>query len=144
MVTVKSKKPTKQRNWLRDMPLFRRSSQFNAKLEKALQEQYDVKRMSIRVNDHVRVISGQFKELEGKVLKLDKTDYKIHVEEITKEKADGSVHYYPIHPSKVIITKMVDIDKNRQKIIDRRSISNRIAAMEEQSSKKLGGKKGKK
>lgn len=122
------------------MPLHRRGSQFNAKLEKALQEQYDVKRMPIRVNDHVRVISGQFKDLEGKVLKIDKQDYKIHVEEITKEKADGSIHYYPIHPSKVIITKLVDIDKNRQKILDRRSISNRIVAMEE-SSKKLGGKK---
>ncbi|MEX2684937.1 MAG: 50S ribosomal protein L24 [Candidatus Sigynarchaeota archaeon] len=129
-MTTTSKKPRKQRNWLRDMPLNRRGSQFNAKLEKALSKQYDVKRLPIRVNDHVRVTAGQFKDLEGKVLGIDRKAYKITVEEITKEKSDGSLHYYPIHPSKVIITKLVDLDKRRQQIIERRKISAREAEME--------------
>jgi len=125
------------------MPLHRRGSQFNAKLEKALIEQHDIKRLPIRVNDHVRVVSGQFKDLEGKVMSLNKKEYTIDVEEITKEKADGSTHFYPIHPSKVIITKLVDVDKRRQQIIERRSISKRVADMEGKAAKTVG-KKGKK
>jgi large subunit ribosomal protein L24 len=145
-MTTTSKKPRKQRNWLRDMPLHLRGSQFNAKLDKTLAEQHDVKRLPIRVNDHVRVTSGQFKELEGKVLGIDKKAYKITVEEITKEKADGSLHYYPIHPSKVVITKLVDLDKRRQQMIERRKISTRVAEMERMAtaeSKAAGKKKGK-
>jgi large subunit ribosomal protein L24 len=140
-MTTTSKKPRKQRNWLRDMPLHKRGSQFNAKLEKAVAEQMDVKRMPLRVNDHVRVISGQFKDLEGKVLEVRRDDYKITVEEITKEKADGSLHYYPIHPSKVIITKLVDVDKRRQEMMERRSITKRVAAMEGLAMAKGAGKK---
>ncbi len=143
-MTTPSRKPRKQRNWLRDMPIQRRGSQFNAKLEKTLSEQHDVKRLPIRVNDHVRVTSGQFKELEGKVLGIDKKAYKITVEEITKEKADGSLHYYPIHPSKVIITKLVDLDKRRQQMIERRKISTRVANLERMAAaeaKAAGGKK---
>ncbi|NMC08429.1 MAG: 50S ribosomal protein L24 [Candidatus Lokiarchaeota archaeon] len=145
-MTTTSKKPRKQRNWLRDMPLHLRGTQFNAKLEKNLSEQHDVKRLPIRVNDHVRVTSGQFKDLEGKVLGIDKKSYKITIEEITKEKADGSLHYYPIHPSKVIITKLVDLDKRRQQMIERRKISTRVAAMERAAAaeaKAAGKKKGK-
>ncbi|MBN2152058.1 MAG: 50S ribosomal protein L24 [Candidatus Lokiarchaeota archaeon] len=145
-MTTTSRKPRKQRNWLRDMPLHRRGSQFNAKLEKSLSEQYDVKRLPIRVNDHVRVTAGQFKELEGKVLGIDRKAYKITVEEITKEKADGSLHYYPIHPSKVIITKLVDVDKRRQQIIERRKIAAREAETDRrlaEESKAAGKKRGK-
>jgi large subunit ribosomal protein L24 len=141
-----SRKPRKQRNWLRDMPIHLRGSQFNAKLEKTLSEQHDVKRLPIRVNDHVRVTSGQFKDLEGKVLGIDKKAYKITVEEITKEKADGSLHYYPIHPSKVVITKLVDLDKRRQQMIERRKISAHEAEIERQltaEAKAAGKKKGK-
>ena len=139
-MTTHSRKPKKQRKAMYNAPLHKRGAKFNAPLEETMVEEHDVKRLPIRVNDHVRVVSGQFSDLEGKVLRVDRKKYKIHVEEITKEKADGSVHYYPIHPSKVIITKIVDIDKWRQKIIDRRSISARITQMEVKSV----GKKGRK
>ncbi len=146
-MTTISRKPRKQRNWLRDMPLHRRGAQFNAKLEKTLSEQHDVKRLPIRVNDHVRVTAGQFKGLEGKVLGIDKKAYKITIEEITKEKSDGSLHYYPIHPSKVIITKLVDLDKRRQQMIERRKIAARVANLEAiaaaEAKAAAGKKKGK-
>nr|MDO8118133.1 50S ribosomal protein L24 [Candidatus Sigynarchaeota archaeon] len=144
-MTTQSKKPSKQRKLLYHAPMHRRLRQFNAKLEKALSEQQDVKRLPIRVNDHVRVAAGQFKDLEGKVLRVDRKNYKVHVEEITKEKADGSLHYVPIHPSKVIITKLVDVDKKRQEIIERRSISRREAELEAKTKEAKGsGKKGRK
>jgi large subunit ribosomal protein L24 len=133
--------PRKQRKALYDAPLHQREAMFTAKLEHELAKQYNVKRLPIRLNDHVRVVSGQFRDLEGKVLGVDRSSYKITVDEITKEKADGSLHYYPIHPSKVIITKLVDVDKWRQKVIERRSMSNKENLNVEAKSI---GKKGRK
>jgi large subunit ribosomal protein L24 len=118
-----------------EAPLHLREAAFTARLERELVNQYHVKRLPIRVNDHVRVVSGQFRDLEGKVLGVYRNKYKITVDEITKEKADGSLHYYPIHPSKVIITKLVDVDKWRQKIIDRRAVTD-----EERQEKRVEGK----
>ncbi|MHA1371364.1 MAG: 50S ribosomal protein L24 [Promethearchaeota archaeon] len=139
MKTKSSKKPNKQRRRLYKAPIHLRGKQFNARLDHDLAAQYDVKRLPIRTNDHVRVVKGQFRDLEGKVLSVDKKRYKIIIDQIQREKSDGSIHYYPIHPSKVVITKLGDIDDWRQKIIDRRSISKRIKMMEA----KTIGKKGK-
>ena len=71
-MTTQSKKPKKQRKALYNAPLHKRGAQFNAPLEENLVEQHDVNRLPIRVNDHVRVVSGQFSDLEGKVLRVDR------------------------------------------------------------------------
>ncbi|MFX0099513.1 MAG: 50S ribosomal protein L24 [Candidatus Hodarchaeota archaeon] len=115
-----SRKPNKQRQKRYKAPLHKRGKQLTARLDDLLVEQHGIRRLTVRTNDHVRVMRGQFRDLEGKVLRVDKKNYKIIMEEITKEKADGSLHYYPIHPSKVMITKLADIDKWRQRIIDRK------------------------
>lgn len=135
-----SKKPNKQRRRLYNAPKHQRGKQFNAPLDEALVDKYHVKRMPIRVNDQVRVFKGQFKDLEGKVLRVDRKKYKVIVEQIEREKADGSVHHYPIHPSKVVITKINDVDKRRQAMIDRRN----FIEYEKAKEAKTIGKKGKK
>ncbi|MHA1792769.1 MAG: 50S ribosomal protein L24 [Promethearchaeota archaeon] len=133
-----SKKPSKQRKALFKAPLHQRERQFNARLDVVLVDQHNVKRLPIRVNDTVRVMQGQFKDFEGKVLRVDRKNYKVILEEVTHEKADGSIHYHPIHPSKLMITKLGDIDVRRQEIIDRRNIDNYRALLE---SKTIGKKK---
>ncbi|MHA1683378.1 MAG: 50S ribosomal protein L24 [Promethearchaeota archaeon] len=127
-----SRKPNKQRRALYKAPLHVRGKQFNARLEDSIAEQYNIKRLPIRINDSVRVMRGQFRDLEGKVLRVDRKKYKVILEEVTREKADGSIHYYPLHPSKLLITKLGDIDKWRQKIIDRRNRDLYSASVEEQ------------
>lgn len=137
-----SKKANKQRRALFKAPLHKRRKQFNARLDYMLQDEYNIKRLPLRVDDHVRVVKGQFRDFEGKILRIDQKNYKIVLEEVSREKADGSVHYYPIHPSKVIITKLGVIDKWRQGIIDRRNRDLYFAEVEAKAAPGKG-KKGK-
>ena len=60
----------------------------------------------------------QARDSEGDVERVDMKKLKIHIENITIEKVDGTAISLPIHPSNVMITKL-KIDKVRQDVIDR-------------------------
>jgi large subunit ribosomal protein L24 len=75
----------------------------------------------VRKGDSVKVLRGDYKGFEGKILRVDRKDYKIYVDGINREKADGTSIPVPIHPSKVEITRLTLDDKWRQKILDRKA-----------------------
>jgi large subunit ribosomal protein L24 len=64
---------------------------------------------------------GDRKGFEGKVTGVDRQKYRIFVEGITREKVDGSTIPVPIHPSKVMITRLNLDDKRRKKILERKT-----------------------
>ncbi|MEM1680374.1 MAG: 50S ribosomal protein L24 [Sulfolobales archaeon] len=115
-----SSKPSKQRLSLIKAPLNKKRKLLTARLSEELISKYGVKRMAVRVGDAVRILRGDWIGHEGKVVKVDLKNGRIHVEGVTIKKADGTPVYYPIHPSKVIITKLDVSDKWREKIIKRR------------------------
>ncbi|MEM1628942.1 MAG: 50S ribosomal protein L24 [Desulfurococcaceae archaeon] len=115
-----SVKPSIQRKQLYTMPLHLRHKLFNAPLSPELREKYNVKRLPVRVGDVVRIMRGGFKGHEGKVVKINLKRVRIYVEGVQVKKSDGTPVYYPIHPSKVMITKLDLSDKLRLKIIERR------------------------
>lgn len=57
---------------------------------------------------------GDRKGLEGKVTRVDRKNYRIFVEGVTREKVDGTTAFVPIHPSKVMITSLNLDDKWRR------------------------------
>jgi len=57
---------------------------------------------------------GDRKGLEGKVTRVDRKEYRIFVEGVTREKVDGTTTFVPIHPSKVMITSLNLDDKWRR------------------------------
>jgi len=120
MVLTKSIKPSKQRKALYNAPLHVLRKMFNAPLSDELVEKYGVKRLPVRVGDVVRIMRGDWKGHEGKVVKVDTKRIRIFVEGVQIKKADGTPVYYPIHPSKVMIIKLDLSDKWRRKIIERR------------------------
>lgn len=93
---------------------------FNAPLSEELREKYGVKRLPVRKGDVVRVTRGDWRGHEGKVVEVDTKRVRIHVEGVQTKKADGSPVFYPIHPSKVLITKLDLSDPWRRKLIERR------------------------
>ena len=95
----------------------------SAPLSKELQAKYNVRSMPIRAEDEVTVVRGQFKNREGKVTSVYRKLFAIHIERITREKANGATVNVGIHPSKVIITRL-KLDKDRKKILARK---NRLA-----------------
>jgi len=63
---------------------------------------------------------GDYKGFEGKVTRVDRREYRIFVEGATREKVDGSTALIPIHPSKVMITRLNLDDKWRREILKRK------------------------
>jgi large subunit ribosomal protein L24 len=68
----------------------------------------------------VVVLRGKFRGVQGEVVDVDLKRVRIFVDGCTLEKASGDKVFYPIHPSKVMIVKLGQVDKVREKIIERR------------------------
>ena len=77
-----------------------------------------IKSTPIHKDDEVKILRGDFKGKEGKVLTCYRKKFVIHIERITKDKANGQPVQVGIHPSKVVITRL-KLDKNRKSILER-------------------------
>lgn len=89
-----------------------------APLSKELKQKYGgVKSMPIRKDDRVRVVRGGKKETEGKVVRVYRKNYVIHIERMTKDKANQQTVPIPIDPSNVVITQL-KMDKNRKEKLE--------------------------
>lgn len=113
-------KPSKQRKTLFQAPDHIRYKQFAALLSPDLRKTYMVRNVPVRRGDTVRVMRGDRKGFEGKVSRVDRKNYRIYIEGLTREKVDGTTVFVPVHPSKVLITKLNLDDKWRRKILERR------------------------
>ncbi len=120
MPLVRSKKPSKQRKFYFNAPLHIRHKFMNAPLSEDLRKKYGVKRLPVKKGDTVKILRGKFRGLEGKVAKVDLKKVRIYVDGATIENSRGEKVFYPIHPSKVMITSLGEVDKVREKIINRR------------------------
>ncbi|MGA3192084.1 MAG: 50S ribosomal protein L24 [Candidatus Bathyarchaeia archaeon] len=111
-------KPTKQRKMLRDAPAHVRHRLLAAHLSQSLRAQHDVRSLAVRSGDTVRVMRGDHRGVEGKVTRVNLAKYRVYVEGLTREKVDGTTVFLPVHPSKVIITRLNLDDKWRKKILE--------------------------
>merc|ERR1712042_287349 len=97
-------------------------------LSKELRQKYNVRNMPIRKDDEVQVVRGHYKGQQvGKVVQCYRSKFRIYIERIQREKANGATANVGIHPSKVTIVKL-KMDKDRKAILDRRA-KGRAAAL---------------
>jgi len=94
--------------------------EMTARLSDILIKEYGVKRLPVRKGDNVMIMRGDYAGHEGEIVEVNLKKRRIHVDGVTRTKADGSTVFVPIHPSKVMITKLNLSDKWRKKIIERR------------------------
>ena len=113
-------KPSKQRKMLFQAANHRRHKHFAASLSAELKASHGFRALPVRSGDSVRIMRGDQKGFEGKVTRIDQKKYRIHVEGLTREKVDGTTIFVPIHPSKVMITRLNLDDKWRKKILERK------------------------
>jgi len=113
-------KPTKQRKMLYDAPAHVRHRLLAAHLSQGLRASHEVKSLAVRSGDTVRVMRGDHRGVEGKVTRVDLAKYRVYVEGLTREKVDGTTVFLPVHPSKVVITRLNLDDKWRKKILERK------------------------
>ncbi|MCD6089794.1 50S ribosomal protein L24 [Candidatus Bathyarchaeota archaeon] len=119
---IKTKKPSKQRKLLYNAPYHIRGKIMAAPLSEELRKEYGCRSLPIRSGDTVRILRGDYKDYEGRVTRVDRKKYKVYVDGVTKEKADGTTVPVPIHHSKVEIIKLNMDDKWRKRILERKSL----------------------
>jgi large subunit ribosomal protein L24 len=116
-------KPTKQRKMLFQAPDHIRYKLFAAPLSPELKATHAVRALPVRSGDSVRIVRGDRKGFEGKISRVDRKEYRIYIEGLTREKVDGTTVFVPVHPSKVMITRLNLDDKWRKKILERKKIA---------------------
>lgn len=128
---MKTTKPGKQRKRLHQAPQHQRYKRFSAHLSPELKSSHNTNSVPVRVGDTVRVMRGDHRGFEGKVTRVDRKKYRIFIEGVTREKVDGSTTLVPIHPSKVMITRLKLDDKWRKKALKRKGAAKEAELPEE-------------
>merc|ERR1719163_976705 len=96
-----------------------RQKLMSAPLSKELRQKYNVRSLPIRRDDEVTVVRGSYHDREGKVTQVYRKKWCIHVERVTRDKSNSQTIPIPIHPSKVVITKL-HMDKDRKALLERK------------------------
>merc|ERR1711959_11617 len=92
-------------------PSSERRKLMSAPLSKELRAKYNVRSLPIRKDDEVMIVRGHYHDREGKVTQVYRKKWCIHIERVSRDKANGQTVQIPLHPSKVVITK-VKLDKD--------------------------------
>ena len=116
-----SKQPRKQKKYRFNAPLHLKQKFVSVHLSKELKKKHNTRSLGLKKGDKVNVLRGQFKKHKGSVERIDLKKCKIYLSGIEVTKKDGNKTTYGIEPSNLIITELNLNDKQRQKIIDRKS-----------------------
>jgi large subunit ribosomal protein L24 len=116
-----SKQPRKQKKYRFNAPLHLKQKFVSVHLSKELKKKHNTRSLGLKKGDKVTVLRGQFKKHKGSVERIDLKKCKIYLSGIEVTKKDGNKTTYGIEPSNLIITELNLNDKQRQKIIDRKS-----------------------
>jgi len=109
-----SVQPRKQRKYLANAPLHVRQRIMKSNLSKELRKEYEgVRSLRVRKGDTVKIMRGMFKGKEAKVTKVNRSNYKLLLENINIERKDGTKVSYPVHYSNVQLIKLDLTDKKR-------------------------------
>lgn len=107
--------PRKQRKSRYDAPLHKRHNSMKSNLSAELREKLGVRSLSLKVDDKVKVLRGDFKQTEGKVVGINRTKYKVTVEGVVLNKQEGNSVLLPLDPSNLMIIDADMSDKRRIK-----------------------------
>ncbi len=127
---TRSSQPKKQRKALYNAPLHLREKLVSAPLSRELREKYGVRNLPVVRGDEVRVTRGSYAGMQGKVNRVDRKRIRVLIDGITRERADGTPVFVPIHPSKAEIVKLNLKDKRRKAILERKT--GRVITVEEE------------
>lgn len=100
-------KPTKVRNYqMYQAPLHRVSAQLGSTLSNELRKKYGRRSARVVEGDTVKVLRGEYKDVEGKVASVSTLQNSVAIEGIKKEKGKGDKVDVFIHTSNLRITNL--------------------------------------
>ena len=103
---------------MRNKQIYRATNQFRGKqagshLSKQLRQKYGQRSVRILNGDTIKVIRGEFKGVDGKVVKVSTAKHTIAIEGVKKQKRKGDKIDVYIDSSNVVITNLNTDDKWR-------------------------------
>ena len=103
---------------MRNKQIYRATNQFRGKqagshLSKQLRQKYGQRSVRILNGDTIKVIRGEFKGVDGKVVKVSTAKHSIAIEGVKKQKRKGDKIDVYIDSSNVVITNLNTDDKWR-------------------------------
>ncbi len=116
-----SKSPRKQRRQIYLSPLHSQKNRLKCRLDEFLREEYAMRSMVPKKGDLVKIMRGQFRDTEGKIVKVDYRHIRVYVESATTTKSDGKEVQVPMHPSNLMLVKL-EVDDDRNRIIERKTM----------------------
>jgi len=119
---VSSKSPRKQRQRIYKGAIHSHKNMLKCRLDEFLQEEYGIRSLVLRKGDLVRIMRGQFRDTEGKVVGVDYSNVRVYLENATTTKADGKEVQVPIHPSNLMLVKL-ELDDDRKRILEKKMVS---------------------
>ncbi len=78
----------------------------SSSISKDLRKKWGIRSLPVRKDDEVVVLRGARKGTKGKVIQVFRKKWAIHIDKLTKNKANGAPYQLPIHPSNVAITNV--------------------------------------
>lgn len=91
---------------------------FGSRLSEELRGRHHKRSLRPRVGDSVRIVRGEFKDIEGKVTRVDQMLGVVNVEGVTREKLKGGTAPVPISSSNLVITSLILDDKIRKRKLE--------------------------
>lgn len=119
-VWKRSIQPRKQRKYRANLPNHLKQKLMRAPLSKELRKKYNKRSLTLRVGDTIKVATGQFKGIMGKIDIIDYNKNKIKLTGAELVKSNGQLVKYPIDPSNVTIITPDLSDKKRKEILERK------------------------
>ncbi|TFG10041.1 50S ribosomal protein L24 [Candidatus Thorarchaeota archaeon] len=116
------KSPRKQRKRIHKGSIHTHKNMLKCRLDEFLREEYGFRSLLVKKGDLVRVMRGQFREIEGKVTRVDYRAVRVYIDAASTTKADGKEASIPIHPSNLMLVKL-ELDDERKKRIEEKMIA---------------------
>ena len=110
---VSSSQPRKQRKYLHKAPHHIRHSFLSAHLSKDLRVKHGKRGLPVRVGDEATVMRGSFAGKKGKITSVNRTKGFVVIENITRQKKDGTKIAVLLRPSKLMLTSIHSEDTKR-------------------------------
>lgn len=141
MVKVHTSQPRKQRLLRYNAPHHQARKQMASHLSEELILKYNRRSATVVKGDEVRVLRGDFKGDQGKVVEIRASDRKVVVAGVVNKKADGTEVPLPIDPSNLQIVKLTLEDKRREAKLDAVAKTGKARNAEERAKKTPSTKK---
>lgn len=120
----------KQRKYVYNAPLHVKQKLVSAHLSKELRKKHEIRSLSLRTGDEVIVQRGNFKKRKAKVTEVDLLKKRVTLENVTRQKKDGSKIPVFFDASNLLLISISGEDKKRLKPIKKedKNASNKISS----------------